>query len=97
VTEPESQQCYAEKDFSVSRAVVVHTFISVLGRQRQADLREASLVYRASSRTARTIQKNPDSKKQKEGGRGRGRGRGRGGRRDRRKKKEKNFTVKVRF
>ena len=37
--------------------------IPALGRQRQVDLRdfEASLVYRASSRTARTIQRDPVS------------------------------------
>jgi hypothetical protein len=37
--------------------------IPALGKQRQADLCEfkASLVYRADSRTARAIQKNPVS------------------------------------
>jgi hypothetical protein len=41
--------------------------IPALGRQRQEDLCEfkANLVYRASSRTARAIQRNPVSKKQK--------------------------------
>ena len=40
--------------------------IPALGKQRQVDLCEfeASLVYRASSRTARAIQRNPVSKKQ---------------------------------
>ena len=41
--------------------------ISAFRRQRQADLCEfeASLVYRASSRTARDTQRNPASKKRK--------------------------------
>ena len=48
-----------------------HThLLTALGRQRQADLFkfEASLVYRASSRTARTtiIQRNSVSKKTKQ-------------------------------
>jgi hypothetical protein len=34
------------------------------GRGRQISEFEASLVYRVSSRTARTTQRNPDSKKQ---------------------------------
>jgi hypothetical protein len=40
----------------------------VFGKQRQADFCEfkASLVYRASSRTAKATQRNPVSKKQKE-------------------------------
>ena len=44
-------------------AVVVHAFNPTLRRQRQAELCEfeASLVYRASSRTARTTQRNPVS------------------------------------
>ena len=44
--------------------------IPALGKQRQADLceSEASLVYRASSRTARTTQRNPILKKQEGGG-----------------------------
>jgi hypothetical protein len=37
----------------------------VLGRQRQVNEFEASLVYRVSSRTARTTQRNPVSKSQK--------------------------------
>jgi hypothetical protein len=39
-----------------------------LWRQRQVDLCElkASLVYRASSRTARTTQRNPDLKQQEQ-------------------------------
>jgi hypothetical protein len=36
------------------------------GRGRRISEFEASLVYRVSSRTARTTQKNPVSKKQKE-------------------------------
>jgi hypothetical protein len=36
------------------------------GRGRQISGFEASLVYRVSSRTARTIQRNPISKNQKE-------------------------------
>jgi hypothetical protein len=36
------------------------------GRGRWISEFEASLVYRVSSRTARTIQRNPVSKKQKE-------------------------------
>jgi hypothetical protein len=40
--------------------------IPALGRQRQVAFRvEASLVYRVSSRTARTAQGNPVSKKKK--------------------------------
>ena len=41
--------------------------VPALGRQRQADLceLEASLVYRASSRIARTAQRNSVSKKKK--------------------------------
>ena len=41
--------------------VVAHTFNPSTGRQRQVDLCEfkASLVYLESSRTARTIQRNP--------------------------------------
>jgi hypothetical protein len=39
--------------------VVVHTF---KGRGRWISESEASLVYRASSRTPRTIQRNPDQK-----------------------------------
>ena len=45
-----------------------HTpLILILWRQRQADLCEfkASLVYRASSRTARATQRNPVLKKKK--------------------------------
>jgi hypothetical protein len=43
---------------------VVHAFNSIHGRQRQMGLceLEVSLVYRASSRTARAIQSNPVSK-----------------------------------
>ena len=47
------------------RQVWWHTpFIPALGRQRQANLCEikASLVYRVSSRTSRTTQRNPVSK-----------------------------------
>lgn len=42
---------------------MAHTFKSVLGMQRQKDLYEfkASLVYKASSRTARTTLRNPVS------------------------------------
>jgi hypothetical protein len=36
-----------------------------LGRQRQVDLYESSLVYRVSSRSARATQRNPVSKKKK--------------------------------
>jgi hypothetical protein len=55
-----------------------HTpLIPALERQRQGDLceLEASLVYRVSSRTARTTQRNSDLKKEKErkGGREGGR------------------------
>jgi hypothetical protein len=35
------------------------------GRGRQISEFKASLVYKVSSRTARAIQRNPDSKKQK--------------------------------
>lgn len=43
--------------------MVAHAFKSVLGMQRQKDLYEfkASLVYKASSRTARTTLRNPVS------------------------------------
>jgi hypothetical protein len=44
------------------------------GRGRQISEFEASLIYRVSSRTARDIQRNPDSRNQK---RERQRGRGR--------------------
>ena len=46
---------------------MAHTFNPALRRQRQTDLCEfeASLVYRASSRTVRATQKNPFSKNQK--------------------------------
>ena len=48
-----------------SRVVVVCAFNSSTGRQRQADLCgfEASLVYRAGSRTARATQKDSVSDK----------------------------------
>ena len=51
--------------------------IPVLRRQRQANLSdlEASLVYRASSRTARATQRNPVSKKKKKKKEGRKEGR----------------------
>jgi hypothetical protein len=41
------------------------SLIPVLGRQRQVDLCEfeASLLYRMSSKTVRTTQRNPVSKK----------------------------------
>ena len=44
-----------------NRAVVAHTLIPALRRQRQTDVCEfkASQVYRASSRTARATQRNP--------------------------------------
>ena len=48
--------------------VVAHAFNpSTRGKKRQVDFFEfeANLVYRASSRTARTTQKHPASKKQK--------------------------------
>jgi hypothetical protein len=47
--------------------VAAHTFNPCIGRQRQADICEfeASLVYRASSRTAKATQRNPVSKKKK--------------------------------
>jgi hypothetical protein len=47
--------------------VVVHTFNPSTrgGRGRQISKFEASLVYRVSSRTAKTIQRNPVSKNQK--------------------------------
>jgi hypothetical protein len=50
----------------VSRAVVAHAFKSQHsgGRGRWISEFETSLVYRVSSRTARTIQKNPVSKNQ---------------------------------
>ena len=44
---------------------MIHALVTALGRQRQVDPSEfkASLVYRASSRTAKTTQRNPASKK----------------------------------
>lgn len=44
--------------------VVIHTFNSSTGRQRQRNVYEFkdSLVYKLSSRTARAIYKNPDFK-----------------------------------
>jgi hypothetical protein len=68
--------------------VVVHVFnlSTPRGRDRQISESKASVVYRVSSRTARTTQRNPVSKTKanknnnKEGGGGRGRrGRGTGG------------------
>jgi hypothetical protein len=55
----------SKKKISIySQAVVVHAFNSqhLGGRGRQMSEFEASLVYRVSSRTARTIQRNPVSK-----------------------------------
>ena len=52
--------------FVQGQAVVAHTLIPVLGRQREVDLCEVdvSLVFRASSRTARAVtQRNPISKR----------------------------------
>jgi hypothetical protein len=47
--------------------VLAHAFTPYLGgRDRQISQFEASLVYKVSSRTARAIQRNPVSKKQKE-------------------------------
>ena len=50
--------------------MVVHTLTPALRRQRQRQAElcefEASLVYGVSSRTARTTQRNPVSKNQKE-------------------------------
>ena len=48
--------------------MVAHTLIPALERQRQVDLCEfmASLVYRASFRTARATQRNPVSEINKE-------------------------------
>jgi hypothetical protein len=45
--------------------MVAHVFNPSGGRGRQISEFEASLVYKVSSRTARTIQKNPVSKNQK--------------------------------
>ena len=51
---------------SLQPAMVVHTLIPALGRQRQAGSEfEASLVCRASSRTARAIQGNPFLRRKK--------------------------------
>ena len=51
---------------------MAHSFnlISAFGKQRQADLLEASLVYTASSRIARATQRNPilEKKRRKEEG-----------------------------
>jgi hypothetical protein len=46
---------------------MMHTFNSITPRQRQVDLCEfeASVVYRASSRTARATQRKPVLKNQK--------------------------------
>jgi hypothetical protein len=46
----------------LGRAVVAHAF---KGRDRWISESKASLVYRVSSRTARTTQRNPVSKKKK--------------------------------
>jgi hypothetical protein len=49
----------------LSRAWWLTPLIPALQRQRQADSEfEASMVYKVSSRTARTIQRNPVLKKQ---------------------------------
>ena len=47
--------------------MVAHAFTPALRRQRQEDFcdSEASLVYKVDSRTARTIQRNPVSKKKR--------------------------------
>jgi hypothetical protein len=54
------------------------------GRGRRISEFEASLVYTVSSRTARAIQRNPVSKKERE----RGRERRRGERRERERERE---------
>ena len=45
--------------------VVAHTFRQFGGRDGRISEFEASLVYRASSRTARATQRNPDLKNKK--------------------------------
>jgi hypothetical protein len=45
---------------------VIYKMRHLGGRGRRISEFEASLVYRVSSRTARAIQRNPDSKKQKQ-------------------------------
>jgi hypothetical protein len=57
------------KKITISWAWWNRPLIPALGRQRQADFRQisefkASLVYKVSSRTASTIQRNPVSKNQ---------------------------------
>jgi hypothetical protein len=51
--------------FTFEPGVVAHAFNPPGGRGRQISEFEASLVYRVSSRTARAIQRNPDSKHKK--------------------------------
>jgi hypothetical protein len=53
------------KKWKSGQVVVMHTtLIPALGRQRQVDLCEfkANLVYKASSRIAKAMQRNPDLK-----------------------------------
>jgi hypothetical protein len=78
-----------------------HLSIPALGRLKQVDLCEfeASVVYKASSRIARTTQKYPTSncpppKKRKDGRKG-GKKRRREGEREGRKKMEGNTNLKV--
>jgi hypothetical protein len=55
---------HAQRKIILSQAIMHRPFISALGRQRQADLCEfeASLAFRASSKTARATQRNLVSK-----------------------------------
>ena len=67
-TQSNFEKTHSLQKFHHLVSIVAHTLIPALGRQRQADLCEfeASLVYRVSSRTARTvIQRNSVSKQTK--------------------------------
>jgi len=77
------------------------SLIPVLGRQRQVDLCEfeASLLYRMSSKTARTTQRNPVSKKKlrRRRKRRRRRRRRRRKRKRRRRRRIKNHSIFLRL
>jgi hypothetical protein len=71
----EGEGCFAIASITLKRIIILGTFagqwwctplILALGRQRQVDFEfEASLVYRVSSRTVRTAQRNPSITKKK--------------------------------
>jgi hypothetical protein len=54
-----TKQTKKEKRKNLNQAEVAHAFNLLEGRDRRISQSEASLVYKASSRTARAIQRNP--------------------------------------